>query len=303
MQSIPQWEGIREFVAVAESGSFTAAAVQLGLSTAQVSRQVRALEQRLGSELLFRTTRRVALTEPGQLYYQHCRLLLDGLAEAELALGNLQATPQGKLRITAPMSYGERHIAPLLNDFALRYPQIQLHYLLTNEKLDLVGGGYDMAVRLGKLDDDRLVARRLASREQYTCASPGYLAAHGEPHSLAELKQHNCLAGTLDYWRFQEQGRERVVHISGSLSANSGPALLDAALKGIGIVQLPDYYVQPYIERGELISLLPAIRPSREGIWALYPPSRNLSPKVRLLIDYLEQQLNGAGSDPDAEYL
>lgn len=288
---MPQWEGVREFVAVAEHGSFTAAAGQLGMSTAQVSRQVRLLEQRLGAALLFRTTRRVSLTEPGQLYLQHCRSLLDGLAEAEQAISQLQSLPQGPLRVTAPMSYGERHVAPLLNDFVQRHPQLQVHCELTNKKLDLISEGYDLAIRLGPLDDNRLIARQLGSRQQYTCASPAYLRAHGEPHTLAELKRHNCLSGTLGHWRFQEQGRERVLPVNGNLSTNSGPVLLDAALKGIGIVQLPDYYVLPALHSAELVAILAPLQPTAEGIWAVCPPGRNRSPKVRLLLEFLASRL------------
>ncbi|MBW7472425.1 LysR substrate-binding domain-containing protein [Marinobacter sp. M216] len=285
------WEGVSEFVAVAEAESFTAAGKRLGISTAQVSRQVSALENRLSAKLFYRTTRRVSVTEVGNIYYQHCRQVLDGLEEAERAITNLQSTPTGKLKITAPVTYGESTISPLINNFAAKYPELDVRLHLTNQTLDLVDEGYDLAIRLGKLNDSTMMARRLALRTQYVCASPDYLSAHGVPHSLSELTQHNCLQGTLGYWRFQEQGKERNIKVKGNLGCNSGRALVDAALKGIGIVQLPDYYVLRYIETGQLVSLLDHLREPDDGIWALYPHNRHLSPKVRMLLDYLGEEL------------
>lgn len=285
------WEGVSEFVAVAEMESFTGAAKRLGISTAQVSRQISALETRLSTKLFYRTTRKVSVTEAGQIYYQHCRQVLDGLEEAERTITNLQLAPRGKLRLTAPVTYGEKTIAPLVNDFVLRYPELEVQMRLTNQKLDLVAEGYDLAVRLGKLEDSSMMARRLASRTQYVCASPDYLSTYGVPHTLSELDQHNCLQGNLDYWRFQEQGKARNIRVKGNIRCDSGWALLDAALKGIGIVQLPDYYVQPALASGELISLLEHYQEPDDGIWALYPHNRHLSPKVRMLLDFLSEAL------------
>ncbi|WP_346838238.1 LysR substrate-binding domain-containing protein [Microbulbifer sp. SAOS-129_SWC] len=285
------WEGVSEFVAVAEAGGFTAAAGKLGISTAQVSRQVSALEARLATRLFYRTTRRVALTEAGQLYYQHCRQVLDGLEEAERAVTDLQQVPRGRLRLTAPVTYGETTLAPLVNDFALRYPELQVDMQLTNQKLDLVAEGYDLAIRLGKLEDSSMMARRLGSRTLYVCAAPAYLSAHGEPPSLAELARHNCLQGTLDHWRFLESGKPRDIRVSGSIRCNSGRALVDAALKGIGLVQLPDYYVEEHLRAGRLVSLLEHYRAADDGIWGVYPHNRQLSPKVRMLLDYLADML------------
>ncbi|PCM43523.1 LysR substrate-binding domain-containing protein [Marinobacter sp. ANT_B65] len=285
------WEGVSEFVAVAEAESFTAAAKRLGISTAQVSRQVSALESRLSTRLFYRTTRKVSVTEAGQTYYQHCRQVLDGLEEAERAMTNLQLVPKGQLRLTAPVTFGEKTIAPLVNDFVLRYPELEVQLNLTNQKLDLVGESYDLAVRLGKLEDSSMMARRLSSRALYVCASPEYLSTYGFPHSLSELEQHNCLQGNLDYWRFQERGKLHNIRIKGNIKCDSGWALLDAALKGIGIVQLPDYYVQPSLASGELISLLEHWQEADDGIWAIYPQNRHLSPKVRMLLDYLSESL------------
>lgn len=288
------WEGVTEFVAVAETESFTQAAKRLGISTAQVSRQISALEARLATKLFQRTTRKVSATEAGQIYFQHCRLVLDGLDDAERAITNLHSVPRGKLRITAPVIYGEKTIAPLVNDFVLRYPELEVQLNLTNRTLDLLAEGYDLAVRMGSLESSTLMARRLASRTQYVCASPQYLASRGSPHSLLELDNHNCLQGSQNHWRFQENNKARSLKIKGNLSCGSGWALLDAALKGVGIVQLPDYYVQPYLESGRLVVLLAQHQQPEEGIWAVYPHNRHLSPKVRLLLDHLREGLSGS---------
>jgi len=244
-------------------------------------------------QLFYRTTRKVSATEAGQIYYQHCRQLLDGLGDAERAIGNLTEMPRGKLKLTAPTTYGETVIAPLVNDFVTRYPELEVQCRFSNQKLDLVLEGYDMAIRLGRLDSTTgsLMTQQLSTRRLYACAAPKYIAKRGEPHSLSELSQHNCLVGTLDYWRFEEDGRERTVRIHGSIHANSGQALLDAALKGIGIVQLPDYYVDPWIASGDLIPVLTKYQPSDEGIWAIYPTNRHLSPKIRMLVEHLGRYL------------
>ncbi|ABZ78577.1 transcriptional regulator, LysR family [Shewanella halifaxensis HAW-EB4] len=288
------WEGVSEFVAVAEAESFTKASQRLGISTAQVSRQISALETRLASKLFHRTTRKVSVTEVGRIYYQHCRQVLDGLEEAERAITNLQTTPRGLLKITAPVTYGEKTIAPLINDFVVQYPELEVKLNLSNQKVDLIDEGYDLAIRLGHLEDSSMMAKKLSSRTQYVCASPSYISTYGIPHSLSELEQHNCLMGTMDYWRFQENGKTRNVRVRGTLSCNSGHALVDAAIKGIGIVQLPDYYVDPFIEDGQLVTLLEQNRQPEEGIWALYPQNRHLSPKVRMLLEHLSNALKQA---------
>jgi len=286
------WEGIAEFVTVAETESFTLAAKKLGISTAHVSRQVSALEARLATKLLQRTTRKVSITEAGTLYYQRCRQLLDDLQDAEHALNDLHSKPTGKLKITAPITYGEQTIAPLINNFISRYPELEVELHLSNQKMDLVGEGYDLAIRQGQLQDSSMMAKRLASRTLYVCATPAYLAKFGQPSTLAELNQHNCLQGSLDHWRFQDKGKARNIHVSGNLRCNSGRALADAALKDVGIVQLPGEYVLNSIHNGQLVALLDEYRAPIEGVWAIYPHNRNLLPKVRMLIDYLDQQLS-----------
>lgn len=286
-----QWEGIKEFVYVAEQESFTQASKLLVISTAQVSRQISALEQRLNVKLFYRTTRKVTLTEEGTIFYQHCRSVLDGLEAAERAVTNLQSKPQGKIKISMPTTYGEQQILPLVNNFALKYNNIEIEAYLTNRQVDLIEEGYDLAIRLGKLQDSSMMAKKLSKRVSYICASPTYLSKYGSPHLISELKNHTCLVGTLDYWRFKDSGKEKHIKINGKLRYNSGLGLLDAALKGIGIAQLPSYYVQSYLKNGELISLLENYQVPDEGIWAIYPQNRHLSPKIRALVDYLHNQL------------
>jgi DNA-binding transcriptional LysR family regulator len=286
-----KWQGINEFVAVSETQSFSKAAKMLGVSTAQVSRQISALEQRLKVKLFYRTTRKVSLTQEAQQFYQHCRHLLDSLDTAEQAITNLQAIPQGKIKMTAPVTYGEQKILPLVNDFVALHEDIEITTELTNHRVDLIDGGFDVAIRLGQLQDSSLIAKQLSQRSNYVCASAAYLKKYGEAHSLSELKHHNCLLGTRDYWRFVEQGKEKNLRVKGNLRCNSGVALVDAALKDIGIVQLPDYYLQSYIESGQLVTILDQFREPAEGIWAVYPQNRYLSPKIRLLIDHLIKHL------------
>ena len=286
-----KWQGINEFVAVAETQSFSLAAKNLNISTAQVSRQISALEKRLKVKLFYRTTRKVSLTQEAQLFYQHCRHLLDSLDTAEQAITNLQSSPQGKIKLTVPVTYGEQKILPLVNDFVALHNEIEVTTELTNHRVDLIDGGFDIAIRLGQLQDSTLIAKRLSQRFNYVCATEDYLQTHGQPHSLSELKHHNCLLGTRDYWRFIEQGKEKSVRVKGNLRCNSGLSLVDAALKNIGIVQLPDYYVQTYIESGQLMTILDQFKEPAEGIWAVYPQNRYMSPKIRLLIDHLAKHL------------
>ena len=299
-----RWDGVSEFVYVAEYESFTRAAKELGISTAQVSRQVSAIEKRLKIKLLHRTTRKVSLTEEGRVFYQHCRGVLDGLDAAEQAVNNLQSKPQGKIKLTAPVTYGEQQLLPLVNDFMVQYSDIKVTAFLSNQTIDLIDGGYDLAIRIGKLSDSTMMAKKLSHRTNFVCAAPSYLDKYGTPHSLNDLSQHNCLLGTRDYWHFIDTdqidadpqtnnsvGKERNLRVSGNIQYNSGHSLVDAALKGLGIVQLPDYYVQKYLASGELISLLDNYREPEESIWAIYPYNRHLSPRIRLLVDYLAERL------------
>ncbi|MFT5781895.1 MAG: DNA-binding transcriptional LysR family regulator [Pseudomonas sp.] len=286
-----RWEGMDEFVAVAECGQFTAAAERLGLSSSQISRQVARLEERLQTRLFYRSTRKVSLTEAGQTFLQHCQRLQDGREEALRAIGDLSSEPKGLLRMTCAVAYGERFIVPLVNEFIAQHPQLRLELELTNRPLDLLQEGLDLAIRLGSLHDERLVATRLAPRVMYLCAAPAYLQRYGRPHSLSELAQHNCLIASRDQWLFQQAGREQTLRVQGNWRCNSGEAVLDAALRGFGLCQLPDYYVQPHLHSGALVALLPAQQPPNSAVWALYSQQRHLSPKVRQLVEHLKSGL------------
>jgi DNA-binding transcriptional LysR family regulator len=285
------WMGICEFVSVAETMSFTQAAKKLATSTAQVSRQITALEQRLNIKLFYRTTRKVSLTYEGEIFYKHCRQVLDDLDKAERAVSDLQSKPQGKIKLTAPITYGEQKILPLVNSFSQHYSNVIIDAYLTNQQVNIVDEGYDLAIRLGKLKDSTLMATKLGQRKVYLCASPSYLARYGTPTSLATLTKHNCLLGSKEYWGFNEKGKERKLQVTGSLRFNNGCGLLDAALKGIGIVQLPDHYVSEHLVNGSLTTILTSFQEPDEEIWAVYPYNKQLPPKIRLLIDYLKDEL------------
>src|SRR5471032_1464731 len=226
-----RWEGLDEFVAVAECGQFTAAAERLGVSSSHISRQIARLEERLQTRLLYHSTRRVALTEAGQTFLQHCQRLQDGREEALRAVGDLTSEPKGLLRMTCAVAYGERFITPLVTRFMDTYPHLRVDIELTNQTLDLVHEGLDLAIRLGRLQDSRLVATRLAPRRMYLCASPSYLERYGRPHSLSELSRHNCLIGSSDIWQLALQqwaggagcsvAGGRVVPVAGLLRAGA----------------------------------------------------------------------------------
>lgn len=320
--TMKQWQGISEFVAVAEHKSFTGAAGWLGMSVAQVSRNVSELERRLQVRLFFRSTRQVRLSEEGRVYLQHCQHLVQGLDDANRAMGNLQQSPQGRLRITAAVYYGETIIAPLLNDFLVAHEEIELELELTNNRLDLIEGRFDLALRLGHLDDSSMVAKRLGRRRHYVVGSPQYLARYGVPKSPECLHNHQLLSGTLEYWRLSSHPRvgksdsmeggdqqpstgikstssarmvgpraHTQIKPHSRLRCNSGVALLDAVKKGHGLAQLPDYYVLQDIQAGRLRAVLTEYHPDDDGIWALYPQNRHLSPKVRAVVEYLGNRL------------
>jgi DNA-binding transcriptional LysR family regulator len=289
-----RWQGLEEFVAVADCGGFNPAARRLGVSASHVSRQIQALEARLQTRLFHRSTRIVRLTEAGQAFLHHCRQLQDGYDEALRSVMDLDQTPAGPLRITCAVVYGERFVVPVLNALLSEYPRLRISLDLDNAPRDLVGEGFDLAVRLGGqggFADARLVASRLAPRRLFLCAAPAYLARSGAPASLAELAQHNCLVGSSDLWAFVQDGRETSLRVRGNWRCNSGQAVLDAALHGLGLCQLPDYYVQPHLRSGALVALLPALQVQDHAVWALCPPRRQHSAKIRLVIERLRSYL------------
>ncbi|QEW07202.1 LysR family transcriptional regulator [Nitrincola iocasae] len=285
------WDRIEAFTEVVRLGTFSAAARHLNVSASHISRLVVKLEQQLGTQLLYRTTRKIRLTDAGRLYYEHCKHLFEGFREAESAINDLQSSPRGVLKITAGYTFGERYIAPLINAFMQLHPQLEVRLHLTNRRVDLIEEGYDLAIRIGPMEDSSLIARRLWTREELVVASPAYLAQQGKPVTLADLAKHQCLLGSRDRWLFSDQGTRREVRVQGRLHANSGIALLDAALKGLGLVQLPAYYITEYLESGELVPVLQDFAFKDSAIWVVYPQHRHLSSKVRMFIDYLVEEI------------
>lgn len=287
-----RWDAIEAYVSVVQEGSFTAAAEKLGVSPSHVSRRVAELERHLGTPLIYRTTRSIRLSEAGEQYFEQCHRLLEGFLGAEEAISQAQREPSGQLRVTCATTFGERFLAPQLNDFMLQYPKIRLDLHLTNRQTDLIAEGYDLAVRMGAMKDSSLLARRLCERREYLCASPDYLQRHPMPHTLAELARHNCLLGSNPWWLFSDNGQRRELKIQGNWRSNSGPALLDAVLKGLGIAQLPDYYVEPLLARGELIAMLEQYRYPFSGVWLVYPQAKQRLARLQLLCDFLVERFH-----------
>ncbi|MGR0278116.1 LysR family transcriptional regulator [Marinomonas dokdonensis] len=285
------WEAMEAFIEVVRQGSFSAAASQLNVSPSHISRLITQLESELSCTLLFRTTRRIRLSEAGELYYQHCRGLPETLSSAEEVVSTLNQAPVGAFKMTCATTFGERFIAPLMNDFLISHPKIELDLHLTNREVDIIEEGYDLAIRMGSLKDSSHLSRRLCEREEFLCASKEYVAQHGMPHTLAELSKHHCLSGSKNYWLFQQNGQRKEVKTQSSWRSNSGPALLDAVRKGLGIAQLPDYYVQEDLARGQLIALLPQYQYPYSGVWLVYPKVRHSSPKLQRICDYLIQHV------------
>jgi DNA-binding transcriptional LysR family regulator len=287
-----RWDGIDEFVAVAEAESFSRAAQRLGLSTSGVSREVARLEDRLATRLLYRTTRQVSLTDAGRLFLARCRTLIQERDAAMQLVGEDDGELKGQLRMTCSSAYGERYVVPAVNAFALAHPRLSLDIVLDDGVRDLVADGFDLAIRFGRLGDSRLIARRLASRTRRLCAAPAYLEKVGAPATLAAIADHACVVGANDTWTFSDNGTETSLRPRGRWRCNSGQAVLDAAIAGLGLCQLPNFYVDGPIAAGALVPMLEAHRPADEGVWAVYPHLRHLPAKVRLLVEHLEAHLN-----------
>lgn len=279
------------FVQVAERGGFTPAAEVLGLSRAMVSKHVQDLEEHLGARLFNRTTRRVSLTEAGRIYLERTTQLLAELAETEEAVGALHTTPRGLLRINAPMSFGALHLGGAVADFMEQHQEVTIELTLNDRVVDLVEEGYDLAVRIATLNDSSLIARRLAPSRMVVCASPGYLARYGRPVVPGDLTAHNCLEYSYGpnrgEWRFETPDGTEIVRVSGRIRANNGDALRAAALCGAGVVLMPSFICGGDLAEGRLVPLLCDRRVPDAAIYAVYPPGRHLSAKVRSFIDFL----------------
>lgn len=290
------------FVRVVERGSFTLAADELELSRAVVSKYVSRLEERLGARLLHRTTRRLSLTEAGAALFEASRGALERIVEAEDAIAQLQSKPRGRLKVSAPMSFGILHLGPAIAQFAREHPGITLDMRLDDRFVNLVEDGIDVAVRIGALTDSSLVARRLATTRVVACAAPSYLAEHGEPETPEDLAAHDCLIYSYlasgNIWRFTApDGREIPVAVNGSFRINNGIVLGEAAIAGHGILVTPSFYVAPQLRDGRLKRILADYRLPELPIHAVYP-ARAVPPKVRVFIDFFAARF---GRKPDWE--
>ena len=297
---------IRAFVTVAEQGSFAAAADRLDLSRAMVTKLVSALEARLGVRLMHRTTRRLSLTEAGETYLAQGGALLAELEDLEALLSQGASKASGRLRVTAPVSFGMRFLGRAIAGFQRQHPQVEVELSLNDRKVDLVDEGFDLAIRVSNLDDSSLIARPLARVRDRLCASPDYLLRHGVPQHPDELAQHDCLIYTLinqpHLWEYQgPDGQPGKVRIKGSLRANNGDILTDAAVHGMGITRQPEFLLLQALESGQLQTILDDYRWSCLDVSAVYPVRRHVPGKVRVFVDYLvdffAQQKNSPSYD------
>lgn len=279
------------FAAVVDAGSFVGASDALEMSKPAVSRHVAELEARLGVRLLHRTTRRLSLTEEGEVFYARCKELLGQLAEAEAEITSRTGRASGLLKVSAPVSFGLLHLAPLWAGFMARHPDVVLDVTLSDRMVDLVEEGFDLAVRVARLPSSSLVGRKLSSTRSVLCASPKYLRAHGMPKHPADLAQHTVIAYSLlstgDTWSFEGPEGTVSVKVEPRMRSNSGDTCRAAALGHQGIIVQPTFLIGDDLRSGALVELMPQYRAVELGIYALYPSRKHVLPKVRLLVDYL----------------
>ena len=290
-----RFEGMRFFVKVVESGSFAGAAARLQVSAGRVSEHVKALEQRLGAQLLIRTTRKLSLTEVGRAYYERCTRILADLEEAEQAAKDLHAAPHGELRVNASPSFGMMQLAPAISDFTARFPAVSVELMLSDRIVDLVEEGFDLAVRVEPLPDSSLIARQLSPVRLVICAAPSYLKQHGTPRTPADLASHNCLTLTgpsyLRHWHLTRAGGAPLdISPAGSLRSNSAGVLTCAAIAGHGLVCLPTYLIGDALRAGRLVTVLDDYVAPPLTLRALYPQNRHLSAKVRGFVDFVAER-------------
>ena len=282
---------LKAFRAVAEYGGFTAASAALGTTVASISRRIKGLETRLGVRLFNRTTRQVSLTEAGETYLRHVRRALDDMADAEAAVHQLTGQARGTLRVAAPLSFGVRRLAPVLSRFARQHPHLRVRLSLDDRVVDLVEGGYDLAVRIGYPPDSSLIGRAMLPVARFLCASPDYLSAHGTPSHPGELTGHECLhynnLAFREDWSLPGDGTTRPVTVEGRLCSNNGDVLCQAAIAGMGIALLPDFIVEDALARGELTRILREFEPPPYTLYAVYPSRAFVPAKVRLFLDAL----------------
>lgn len=289
---IDRLTSMETFVRASDLGSFTAAARVLGMTPQMVGKHIRSLEERLGTPLLRRSTRRQSLTEAGEVYYERCRTVLAEFALAEASVEDMGAVPRGRLRMSAPVGFGACRLAPLLTRFMQKHSAIEIELVLTDRYVDLIDEGFDAVVRLGPIAETTLAARELASHDQVACAAPGYLRQHGTPRVPGDLTEHDCLgfvnATGLPYaeWRFTAQdGQVHPVTIRSRFRVNDGRVLALAAVAGAGIVLQPAAVLQEHLDAGRLVPILGDFLAPARPMLLLFPNRRPQPPKLRALID------------------
>lgn len=307
--SNPDLGDISAFVALAECGSFIAAGQRLRRNPTAVSRRVQSLEVRLGVRLAERSTRKVVLTEAGRAYLERIRPLLDSLKTAELETAALaEGEPRGSIKLALPSAFGRQWIAPLLPLFLREHPLVSIEASFSNAYVDLIGEGYDLAIRLGSLADSRLIVRKVADRRRLLCAAPGYLKERGEPRTPDELVHHACLRFTgkanPHVWEFDNAERgERVVPVSGPMASDDAETLVQAGIAGLGIVYATDWLVGRELADGRLVRILPEWSlPDEGGIYVMTPSKAGLPTKTRAFADWIATRLSRAPwSNPQPE--
>jgi len=280
------------FAKVVEDGGFSATARRQGLTPSAISKQISQLEDRLGVRLLHRSTRRMSLTEEGKVFHARCVEIAARVAEAEAAIISLGSHPQGTLKVAATVAFGKTQLLPLLPAFLERNPDVRVALELTDRPIDLIAEQVDVAIRFTEqIDDDSLVARKLARNRRVCCASPDYVAAHGVPHSPEDLIDHNCLTlstvSRWNEWQFDTPTGHKVYRVKGNLEVNSADAVYHAALAGIGIARLSTYLIGADLRAGRLVRLLPDYSDEGSAIYAVFADRRNLSPKIRAFVDHM----------------
>ncbi len=284
-------EHVRLFLRVAVTKNISQAGKELDLSAAVASLQLKRLEESLGVRLLHRSTRKISLTEDGESFLPHAEALVESFESARESVGAGRIVPRGKLRITASASFARLHVVPLLGSFLQRYPELSVDMYLSDRLVDLVEGGFDLAIRDTELKDSAYIARRLAPVRRVVCAAPAYLNAYGTPKAPADLLQHHCVTMMgLEQWCFQTPEGERSYQVSGPFRTDNGEAARDACLAGMGITISSTWCCYRELKQGQLVEILsdyPLI--SDTALWAVYPSSRLLAPKVRACIDFLRE--------------
>ena len=293
-----EFGAIPVFVAVVENDGFSAASRALGISKSAVSKRINQLENHLGVRLLHRTTRKLSLTEAGERYFEHAAQALTAASQAEDAVTELQGEPQGKLKISSPMSFGRLHVAPLIPIFMQRYPKILIDLVMDDRNIDLVAEGFDLAIRSGDMPDSTLIARKLAPLRQVLCASPDYIDRYGMPVTPSELSERNCIlfsySGDANEWTLNKDGKSEAVLVSGSYRVNNSEAILVALREGIGIGRLPTFVAGPDLTEGNLVRILESYHIPDHTFYAVFPERQYLPAKVRAFLDF---SINYFGGD------